>query len=142
MFSKWLALAVLAGLPAMLQAETWEGATQRLADHAQQGRGRGAVVHLERLDARTVRIRLKAQWPGLRGASVQSSGEGLQDPRCLQIEGAPTDLVERTATIDPRATRVEVRLQGSDVNPKLMLRMPAMGQAEVGMVLIGSAPGA
>lgn len=128
----WIVLAARVA-PA---TETWETASTRLQAHVDAKRGTGAIVLLERLDGRTVRVRMKALWPSFRGASIQSSGEaGVRPPAC-QVAGGAGDTLVSTATVDHRATRMEVRLYGTDFNPKIMMKLPALGQAEVGTVLM------
>jgi hypothetical protein len=131
-----LALILLAAHSAHA-AETWETASTRLQAHVDAKRGTGAIVLLERLDHQTVRVRVKALWPSFRGASIQSSGEAGTKQLTCQVEGGAGDTLVHTAIIDHRATRMEVRLHGSDFNPKIMLKLPALGQAEVGTVLMG-----
>jgi hypothetical protein len=131
-----LVFAMAAG-GAALASETWETASTRLQAHVETKQGGGAIVLLERLDASTVRIRLKAAWPEFRGASFQSLGEPGLRPKGWQVEGRTGDAFQHTATIDPRATRLEVRFYGSDFNPKLMLKVPSLGLSEVGTVLLG-----
>jgi hypothetical protein len=131
---------VLAAGAAARATETWETAATRLQAHVEARLGHGAIIQLERVDARTVRIKMKAAWPDFRGASFQSAGEPGLRPLSWQVEGRPGDPFQHTATIDPRATRLEVRLYGSDFNPKLLLRVPSLGQSEVGTVLLGQTP--
>ena len=138
MFSNRLRSLALIALAAHFAhaTETWETASTRLQAHVDAKRGTGAIVLLERLDGRTVRVRVKALWPSFRGASIQSSGEAGVKQQVYQVEGGAGDTLVRIATIDHRATRLEVRLYGSDFNPKIMLMLPAPGQAEVGTVLM------
>lgn len=139
MFSNRLRPLALIALAAHFAhaAETWETASTRLQAHVDAKRGTGAIVLLERLDGQTVRVRLKALWPSFRGASIQSSGEAGVKQQVYQVAGGAGDILVHIATIDHRATRLEVRLYGSDFNPKIMLMLPAPGQAEVGTVLMG-----
>lgn len=138
MFSNRLRPLALIALAAHFAhaAETWETASTRLQAHVDAKRGTGAIVLLERLDGQTVRVRLKALWPSFRGASIQSSGEAGVKQQVYQVAGGAGDILVHIATIDHRATRLEVRLYGSDFNPKIMLMLPAPGQAEVGTVLM------
>ncbi len=131
-----LAFGILTGSFAVA-AETWETASTRLQAHVGTQQGPGAIVQLERVDARTVRVRLKTLWPGFRGASLQSAGETGLKQSVGQLSAGAQDIVH-LATIDPRDTRLEVRLYGADFNPKIMMKLPAPGQAEVGTVLMGN----
>lgn len=110
----------------------------RLQAHLDANQGHGAILLLERVDLNTVRVQLKASWPSFRGASIQSAGRPGVKPLVGQLKGEAGSILVQTATIDPQATRLEVRLYGSDFNPKIMINLPALGQSEVGTVLMGS----
>lgn len=133
------AIALLAAQPAFA-TETWEAASTRLQAHVAAKQGHGAIVQIERVDARTVRVSVKALWPGFFGASFQGGGDPDIRYRVCQMKGKGTDTFVGTTTIDPRTTHLDVRLNGSDFNPKILMRLPAPGQAEVGTVFMRSSP--
>lgn len=130
---------VLSAAPAAFATESWDAAASRLQAHVDARQGQGAVVQVERLDAQTVRVRLKTLWPRFMRASLQGAG-GRPGHRLCQMEGRGGETLEGTARIEPGTTRLEVRLHGSDFNPKIMLRLPETGQSEVGVVLVAASP--
>jgi hypothetical protein len=128
-------IALLAAQTA-LATETWEAASSRLQAHVDARLGQGAIVQVERVDAQTVRVSLKALWPSLRRASFQGGGESFARYRLCQMEAQGAETIIGTTTIDPRTTHLDVRLHGSDFNPKIMLKLPAPGEVAVDTVLM------
>ncbi|WP_257309999.1 hypothetical protein [Geothrix fuzhouensis] len=141
MFSIRLLSPVIALFAAQtgLATETWDAASSRLQAHVEARQGHGAIVQIERVDAQTVRVSLKALWPRFLRASFQGGGDRH---RLCQLEGRGSETIIGTAAIDPQTTYLDVRLHGSDFNPKIRLRLPALGQTEVDTVLMDGNPDA
>ncbi|WP_243305106.1 hypothetical protein [Geothrix oryzisoli] len=133
-------IALLAAQTA-LATETWEAASSRLQAHVDARQGYGAIVRIERVDIQTVRVSLKALWPRFRGASFQRGGDLRLRYRLCEMQARGDETVIGTTTIDPHATHLDVRLYGSDFNPKLLMRLPDPGQASVDTVLMGLGTG-
>ncbi|WP_257304966.1 hypothetical protein [Geothrix campi] len=125
-----------------LATETWEAASSRLQAHVDARQGQGAIVQLERVDAGTVRVSLKALWPRFLRASFQGGGESRLRHRLCQMEARGAETLIGTTRIEPGTTHLDVRLHGSDFNPKIRLRVPAPGQTEVDTVLMSGSPDA
>ncbi|HJV39933.1 MAG TPA: hypothetical protein VJ528_13920, partial [Geothrix sp.] len=84
---------------AAFATESWDAAASRLQAHVDARQGQGAVVQVERLDAQTVRVRLKTLWPRFMRASFQGSG-GRPGHRLCQMEGRGGETLEGTARIE------------------------------------------
>jgi hypothetical protein len=144
MFSIRLLSPVVALLAAQtaFATETWDMASSRLQAHVDARQGYGAVVRIERVDAHTVRVSLKPLWPQFLRASFQGGGDLRLRHRLCQLEGRGSETIVGTTAIDPQTTHLDVRFHGSDFNPKIRLRLPAPGQAEVDAVLMDGSPDA
>lgn len=136
-----LVIALLA-TQTVFATETWETASSRLQAHVEARQGHGAIVQIERVDAQTVRVSLKALWPRFLRASFQGGGDMSLRHRLCELEGRGSETIIGTTAIDPQTTHLDVRLHGSDFNPKIRLRVPTLGQAEVDTVLMLSGPDA
>lgn len=132
-------IALLAAQTA-LATETWARASSRLQAHVDARQGQGAIVQIEWVDPQTLRVSLKALWPGFLRASFQGGGELRLQHRLCQMEGRGAETLVGTTRIEPGTTHLDVRLHGSDFNPKIRLRLPAPGQTEVGTVLLSGSP--
>ena len=81
-----------------LATETWEAASSRLQAHVDARLGQGAIVQIERVDAQTVRVSLKALWPSLLRASFQGGGEPSARYRLCQMEARGAETIIATTT--------------------------------------------
>lgn len=134
-----IALSCLLLASFTLHAETWEGALAKLQASVAAKEGCGLVVELERVDARRLRVRLQTPGTTFRSASFQARTEGKGSQQVLLVEGLDLDSLSAATLVEPGAGVMELAVAGSGMNPRILLKIPAEGQApEVGLVMVGS----
>ncbi len=133
-------LPFLFAAPALVQtqADPFSAALGELATKLKAEPGVGAVVVAERVDARTVRLRIKCLGTGFKSVEAMSP----ETPSGTYAISASTpqmmDSFETTTIMPVEALTLKVRISGEIFNPSLLIPITKVGQkAEPGMIVVG-----
>lgn len=122
-----------------LRAETWEGALAKLQAAVDAKEGRGVVIEVARVDARQVRLRLEARGATFHAVSVRPRIQDKVGLPVLSMEGREMTMLQGATLLEPGTEALEVALAGPDLAPRLVVKVPAPGQApEVAWVVVGA----
>ena len=132
-------LPVLLLAPALfaLQSDPWTDAVATLESKLKAQPGIGAVVLVERLDARTIRLRVKSLGAGFKQVEAQSREVG----GAYDIKASTPQMMDsfETTTLMPaEATALTVFINGEMFSPKVVVPIPKAGaKAEPAFILMG-----
>lgn len=132
-------LPVLLAVPSLvvLQADPWADALATLEAKLKAQPGIGAVVMVERADARTVRIRIKSMGAGFKQVEAQSREVG----GAYDIKASTPQMMDsfETTTLMPaEAASLTVFIHGEMFSPKVVVPIPKAGaKGEPAYILMG-----
>ena len=120
-----------------LQADPWTDAVATLESRLKAQPGIGAVVLVERLDARTIRLRVKSLGAGFKQVEAQSREVG----GAYDIKASTPQMMDSfdTTTLMPaEATSLTVFISGEMFSPKVVVPISKSGaKAEPAFILMG-----
>ena len=137
-----LILAAAAFPPALVevQSDPWSEALAKLAEKLKAEPGAGVAVMAERLDARTVRLRVKSIGAGFKSIeAIAPEVPGGGGTYAIQANTPQMmDSFDTTTLLPAEALTLKVRIQGEMFSPSLLVPITKAGQKpEPGFVTMG-----
>ncbi|MFN8010606.1 MAG: hypothetical protein U0P81_04300 [Holophagaceae bacterium] len=132
-------LPVLLAAPALLvlQADPWTDAVAQLEARLKAQPGIGAVVLAERVDAHTIRLRIKAVGAGFKSVDAFSKEIG----GAYEIRASTPQMMDSfdtTSLMPAEATSLQVQISGEMFAPKVVVPISRAGaKAEPAYILMG-----
>ena len=120
-----------------LQADPWSDAVATLEAKLKAQPGIGAVVLVERVDARTIRLRIKSAGAGFKQVEALSrEAGGAYDIKASTPQ--MMDTFETTTLMPAEAVSLLVFIHGEMFSPKVVVPIPKAGaKAEPAYILMG-----
>lgn len=133
-----LAAAALPPAIVEVQADPWAEAVSKLKAHLQAHPGAGLVAMAERLDAKTVSLRIQSVGAGFKSVDAVSP----QLPNGIYVITASTrqmmDSFSTITMLPPEATSLKVRVDGEMFSPSLIIPITKSGEKlDPGTVTMG-----
>ncbi len=120
-----------------LQADPWTDAVATLEAKLKAQPGIGAVVLVERMDARTIRLRIKSAGAGFKQVEAMSrEAGGAYDIKASTPQ--MMDTFETTTLMPAEAASLTVFIHGEMFSPKVVVPIPKAGaKADPAYILMG-----
>lgn len=133
-----LAVATLPPAIVVVQSDPWTEAVSKLKSKLMAHPGSGLVAMAERLDAKTVRLRIQSVGAGFK--SVEAASPQIES-HTYAITASTRQMMDSFSTITllpPEATSLKVRVDGEMFSPTIIIPITMPGEKlDPGTVIMG-----